>query len=126
MLVYDYMENGSLDKRIFFSDLDCRQDLMLDWDSRVRVLKDVGHGVLYLHEGWEAGVLHRDIKASNVMLDKDMIGRLGDFGLARMHPHGQALGTTRVVGTVGYMAPEVVRAGGKRSKAGGGRKGGVA
>lgn len=107
ILIYEYMENGSLDKRIF----DCSEDLMLDWGARIRILKDVGNGVLYLHEGWEVKVLHRDIKSSNVMLDKEMIGRLGDFGLARMHPHGQALGTTRVVGTVGYMAPEVVRSG---------------
>lgn len=108
MLVYEYMENGSLDRRVFS---DCEEDLMLSWDSRLSVLKDVAAGVLYLHEGWEVRVLHRDIKASNVMLDKSLNGRLGDFGLARMHAHGQALGTTRVVGTVGYMAPEVVRSG---------------
>ncbi|RWR89151.1 L-type lectin-domain-containing protein [Cinnamomum micranthum f. kanehirae] len=109
MLAYEYMENGSLDKRVFFSD--CDESSMLSWDARLSVLKDVAAGVLYLHEGWEVSVLHRDIKASNVMLDKSMNGRLGDFGLARMHEHGQALGTTRVVGTVGYMAPEVVRSG---------------
>lgn len=109
MLAYEYMENGSLDKRVFFSD--CDESSMLSWDARLRVLKDVAAGVLYLHEGWEVSVLHRDIKASNVLLDKSMNGRLGDFGLARMHEHGQALGTTRVVGTVGYMAPEVVRTG---------------
>ncbi|KAK1326009.1 L-type lectin-domain containing receptor kinase VII.1 [Acorus calamus] len=67
--------------------------------------------MVYLHEGWEQRVLHRDIKASNVMLDGDMIGRLGDFGLARVHSHGWAGATTSVVGTVGYMAPEVVREG---------------
>ncbi|KAL5715483.1 non-specific serine/threonine protein kinase [Ranunculus cassubicifolius] len=107
ILVYDYMENGSLDKRIF----ECEDNLMLNWEDRLRVLKDVAAGVLYLHEGWEARVLHRDIKASNVLLDKDMNGRLGDFGLARMHDHGEAASTTRVIGTVGYMAPEIVRTG---------------
>ncbi|XP_058101024.1 L-type lectin-domain containing receptor kinase VII.1-like [Magnolia sinica] len=107
MLVYDFMENGSLDKRIF----DCGEESLLGWETRVRVLKDIGNGILYLHEGWEARVLHRDIKASNVMLDGEMNGRLGDFGLARMHGHAQALSTTRVVGTVGYMAPEVVKSG---------------
>ncbi|KAI3936990.1 hypothetical protein MKX01_015205 [Papaver californicum] len=108
MLIYDYMENGSLDKRIF----ECEDRLLLSWEERTRVLKDVAAGILYLHEGWESRVLHRDIKASNVLLDKEMHGKLGDFGLARMHGHGhQAASTTRVIGTVGYMAPEVIRTG---------------
>jgi hypothetical protein len=107
ILVYDYMENGSLDKRIF----ECHESMMLSWQERMKVLKDVACGITYLHEGWEAKVLHRDIKASNVLLDKDMNARLGDFGLARMHYHGQPADTTTVVGTVGYMAPEVVRTG---------------
>lgn len=107
ILVYDYMENGSLDKWVFGGD----ESKMLSCEDRIRILKDVAAGVLYLHEGWEAKVLHRDIKASNVLLDKEMNGRLGDFGLARMYQHGQVARTTRVVGTVGYLAPEVVRRG---------------
>lgn len=107
VLVYDYMEKGSLDKRIF----ECTESMLLSWEERLKVLRDVASGVLYLHEGWEAKVLHRDIKASNVLLDKDMHARLGDFGLARMHHHGRLAGTTIVVGTVGYMAPEVVQTG---------------
>ncbi|XP_022715871.1 L-type lectin-domain containing receptor kinase VII.1-like isoform X1 [Durio zibethinus] len=108
MLIYDYMENGSLDKRVYY---DCDESKMLSYEDRIRILKDVASALLYLHEGWEAKVLHRDIKASNVLLDKDMNGRLGDFGLARMHGHSQVASTTRVVGTVGYLAPEVVRSG---------------
>ncbi|XP_022724573.1 L-type lectin-domain containing receptor kinase VII.1-like [Durio zibethinus] len=108
MLIYDYMENGSLDKRVYY---DCDESKMLSCEDRIRILKDVASALLYLHEGWEAKVLHRDIKASNVLLDKDMNGRLGDFGLARMHGHGQVASTTRVVGTVGYLAPEEVRSG---------------
>ncbi|XVE51346.1 hypothetical protein DITRI_Ditri02bG0032800 [Diplodiscus trichospermus] len=108
MLTYDYMENGSLDKRVYY---DCDESKMLSCEDRIRILKDVASAVLYLHEGWEAKVLHRDIKASNVLLDKDMNGRLGDFGLARMHAHNQVASTTRVVGTVGYLAPEVIRSG---------------
>ncbi|GMI77623.1 L-type lectin receptor kinase VII.1 [Hibiscus trionum] len=104
MLIYDYMENGSLDKRVY---CDYDESKMLSCDDRIRILKDVASAILYLHEGWEAKVLHRDIKASNVLLDKYMNGRLGDFGLARMDGHGQVANTTRVVGTVGYLAPEV-------------------
>ncbi|GLU23000.1 hypothetical protein SLE2022_390350 [Rubroshorea leprosula] len=107
MLVYDYMENGSLDKRVF----ECEEGMMLSCEERIKVLKNVAIGILYLHEGWEAKVLHRDIKASNVLLDKDMNGRLGDFGLARVHGHGQVAQTTHVVGTLGYLAPEVVKTG---------------
>ncbi|XP_059658662.1 L-type lectin-domain containing receptor kinase VII.1-like [Cornus florida] len=107
ILVYDYMENGSLDKRLF----GCEDSMVLSWEERIKILKDVACGVLYLHEGWEARVLHRDIKASNVLLDRDMNARLGDFGLARVHNHGELSSMTQVVGTVGYMAPEVVRTG---------------
>lgn len=107
LLVYDYMENGSLDKWVF----DCDESKMLSYEDRIRILKDVAFAVLYLHDGWEAKVVHRDIKASNVLLDKDMNGRLGDFGLARMHSHGQVASTTKLVGTVGYMAPEVIKTG---------------
>ncbi|KAL2341889.1 hypothetical protein Fmac_009829 [Flemingia macrophylla] len=107
LLVYDYMENGSLDKRVF----DCDESKMLGYEDRIRIIKDVAFAVLYLHEGWESMVVHRDIKASNVLLDKDMNGRLGDFGLARMHSHGQVASTTKLVGTVGYMPPEVIKTG---------------
>lgn len=107
ILVYDYMENGSLDKMMF----ECDESKMLSCEDRVRILKQVALGVLYLHDGWEAKVLHRDIKGSNVLLDKEMNARLGDFGLARIHDHDNVAGTTRVVGTVGYLAPEIVRNG---------------
>lgn len=107
ILVYDYMENGSLDKRVF----ECDESMLLSCESRIRVLRQIATGVLYLHEGWESKVLHRDIKASNVLLDRDMNARLGDFGMARMHDHDKVSGTTRVVGTIGYLAPEIVRSG---------------
>ncbi|KAK4438561.1 L-type lectin-domain containing receptor kinase S.1 [Sesamum alatum] len=103
MLVYDYMPNGSLNKWIFE-----KPKKLLGWEGRKRVLADVAEGLNYLHHGWDQVVVHRDIKSSNVLLDSDMRGRLGDFGLAKLYTHGEVPNTTRVVGTLGYLAPEVV------------------
>eukprot|EP01018_Ginkgo_biloba_P039454 Gb_09936 [translate_table: standard] len=105
-LVYDYMPNRSLDRMIFENPRP-----LLAWPERFRVLKGVASGLLYLHEEWEQRVLHRDVKASNVMLDAEFNGRLGDFGLARLYDHGIHSHTTHVVGTLGYLAPELVHTG---------------
>uniref|UniRef100_A0A7N0TZT4 non-specific serine/threonine protein kinase n=1 Tax=Kalanchoe fedtschenkoi TaxID=63787 RepID=A0A7N0TZT4_KALFE len=104
MLVYDYMPNGSLNRWIFD-----KPTQILSWPGRLRVLSDVAEGLNYLHNGWDQVVIHRDIKSSNVLLDADMRGRLGDFGLAKLHQHGEVPGTTRVVGTLGYLAPELAK-----------------
>jgi serine/threonine protein kinase len=106
LLVYDYMPNGSLDKFLF-----CNEKPNLDWPRRYQILRGVGSALLYLHEEWQQVVLHRDVKASNVLLDGDLNGRLGDFGLAKFHDHGSTPQTTNVVGTVGYLAPEITRTG---------------
>ncbi|KAI3820732.1 hypothetical protein L1987_08280 [Smallanthus sonchifolius] len=102
LLVYDYMANGSLNNWIFD-----KPKRLLGWAGRKRVLTDVAEGLNYLHHGWEKVVVHRDIKSSNVLLDFDMRGRLGDFGLAKLYTQGEEPGTTRVVGTLGYLAPEL-------------------
>ncbi|XP_030445473.2 L-type lectin-domain containing receptor kinase IV.1-like isoform X1 [Syzygium oleosum] len=106
LLVYDYMPNGSLDKYLYN-----QPKVTLNWRQRFRVIKGVASGLLYLHEGWEQVVIHRDIKASNILLDADLNGRLGDFGLARLYDHGTDPQTTHVVGTLGYLAPEHTRTG---------------
>jgi serine/threonine protein kinase len=106
LLVYEYMSKGSLDKYLY--DLEDKRPT-LSWAQRFRIIKSIASGLLFLHEEWEKVVLHRDIKPSNVLLDDQMNGRLGDFGLARLYDHGTDPQTTHVVGTIGYLAPELAR-----------------
>jgi serine/threonine protein kinase len=106
LLVYDYMPNGSLDKYLFD-----QPEVTLSWSQRFRLIKGVASGLFYLHEEWEQVVIHRDVKASNVLLDGELNARLGDFGLARLYDHGTAPQTTHVAGTLGYLAPEHSRSG---------------
>ncbi|KAL1359756.1 hypothetical protein AAHE18_04G130100 [Arachis hypogaea] len=106
LLVYDYMPKGSLDKYLYN-----QPRVTLNWNQRFIIIKGVASGLFYLHEEWEQVVVHRDIKASNVLLDAELNGRLGDFGLARLYDHGSDPQTTHVVGTLGYLAPENTRTG---------------
>ncbi|XP_020591049.1 L-type lectin-domain containing receptor kinase IV.2-like [Phalaenopsis equestris] len=106
LLVYDFMPNGSLDRFLFD-----KPESMLDWKQRLHIIKGVASGLFHLHEEWDQVVIHRDIKASNVLLDSQMNGRLGDFGLSRLYDHGSDPQTTHVVGTLGYLAPELTRTG---------------
>ncbi|KAL5549855.1 hypothetical protein UlMin_000031 [Ulmus minor] len=106
LLVYDFMANGSLEKFLFDE-----PKAILNWEGRFKIIKGVASALLYLHEGFEQVVIHRDVKASNVLLDSEFNGKLGDFGLARLHDHGANMSTTRVVGTLGYLAPELPRTG---------------
>ncbi|KEH22938.1 putative protein kinase RLK-Pelle-L-LEC family [Medicago truncatula] len=106
LLVYDYMPNGSLDNYLYK-----QPKVRLNWSQRFRIIKGVASGVVYLHEEWEKVVIHRDIKASNVLLDSEFNARLGDFGLSRLYDHGADPHTTHLVGTIGYLAPEHIRTG---------------
>ncbi|KAI9112257.1 hypothetical protein K1719_016780 [Acacia pycnantha] len=106
ILVYDFMPNGSLDKY-----LHNQPSVTLNWTQRFNIIKGVASGLCYLHEECEKVVIHRDIKASNVLLDSELNGRLGDFGLARLYDHDSDPQTTHVVGTLGYLAPEHTRTG---------------
>ncbi|XP_009144572.1 L-type lectin-domain containing receptor kinase IV.4-like isoform X3 [Brassica rapa] len=106
LLVYDYMPNGSLDKYLHNS-----PEVTLDWKQRIKVINGVASALFYLHEEWEQVVIHRDVKASNVLLDANHNARLGDFGLARLCSHGSDPQTTRVAGTWGYLSPDHIRTG---------------
>ncbi|KAL0713589.1 hypothetical protein Bca4012_020567 [Brassica carinata] len=106
LLVSEYMPNGSLDQYLFYEDKP-----PFSWRRRLIIIKDIASALNYMHTGALQVVLHRDIKASNVMLDAEYNGRLGDFGMARFHDHGADPATTAAVGTIGYMAPELVNMG---------------
>lgn len=112
LLVYDYMPNGSLDKLLFGNPNEC----VLGWEQRYKIVTGVAAALAYLHEEWEQRVLHRDVKASNVMLDASFNARLGDFGLARLSEHNKSPETTAIVGTFGYMAPESTHLGALNEK----------
>ncbi|XP_062095549.1 L-type lectin-domain containing receptor kinase IV.1-like [Humulus lupulus] len=106
LLVYEYMPNGSLEKYLYD-----KPKTTLNWNQRFRVIKGVASGLCYLHHQWEQVVIHRDVKASNVLLDGELNGRLGDFGLARLYDHESDPQTTQIAGTIGYLAPEHARTG---------------
>ncbi|CAM8919931.1 unnamed protein product [Rhodiola kirilowii] len=105
LLVYEFMSEGSLDSFLFGS------GRILRWTERFRIIKEVAAGLVYLHHEWEQVVVHRDVKANNVLLDCNMTAKLGDFGLAKLYEHGEDPTTTHVVGTVGYIAPELAHNG---------------
>ncbi|RDX81796.1 Lectin-domain containing receptor kinase VI.3, partial [Mucuna pruriens] len=107
LIVYDFIPNGSLDHILY----NPNRNFVLNWGQRFNILKGISAGLLYLHEEWEKVVIHRDVKTSNILIDGHLNARLGDFGLARLYNHGQVSHTTNVVGTVGYIAPELARTG---------------
>lgn len=104
LLVYEYVVNESLDKLLFKSG---RRDV-LDWKRRHDIITGVAKGLLYLHEDAHSVIIHRDIKASNILLDDKWVPKIADFGMARLYPEDQTHVNTRVAGTNGYMAPEYV------------------
>ncbi|KAM1004049.1 hypothetical protein ACFX2C_004289 [Malus domestica] len=107
MLIYEYMPNKSLDYFLF----DSIRRRQLDWKSRFNIIEGITQGMLYLHKYSRTKVIHRDLKAGNILLDKNMNPKIADFGMARIFTQELQANTMRIVGTHGYMPPEYVMEG---------------
>ncbi|KAJ6893473.1 cold-responsive protein kinase 1-like isoform X1 [Populus alba x Populus x berolinensis] len=102
ILVYEYVENSSLDRGLG----SWSTDIKLDWGRRSAICLGIATGLDFLHKEVVPHIVHRDIKASNILLDKDFNPKIGDFGLAKLFPDNITHISTRIAGTTGYLAPE--------------------
>ncbi|XP_039115268.1 LOW QUALITY PROTEIN: cold-responsive protein kinase 1-like [Dioscorea cayenensis subsp. rotundata] len=103
ILVYGYLENNSLAQTLLGKNA---SNIQFSWKTRAKISIGVARGLAFLHEEAEPHIVHRDIKASNILLDKDLTPKISDFGLAKLVPANVTHVSTRVAGTMGYLAPE--------------------
>ncbi|KAI5661981.1 hypothetical protein M9H77_21304 [Catharanthus roseus] len=115
LLVYEYMENNCVSRALFGKDSTCK--IKLEWPTRRKICLGVAKGLAYLHEESRLKIVHRDIKTSNILLDKDLNAKISDFGLAKLHEDDCTHISTRIAGTIGYMAPEYAMRGYLTAKA---------
>ncbi|XP_022749326.1 cold-responsive protein kinase 1-like [Durio zibethinus] len=103
ILVYEYLENNSLAQTLIGGN---RSNIQFSWQTRRNICINVAKGLAFLHEEVRPHIVHRDIKASNILLDKNLMPKISDFGLAKLFPDNLTHISTRVAGTTGYLAPE--------------------
>ncbi|KAF8037829.1 hypothetical protein BT93_B0620 [Corymbia citriodora subsp. variegata] len=114
LLVYEYLENNCLARALFGRD---DQQIKLDWTTRKKICLGIARGLSYLHEESRLKIVHRDIKAANVLLDEELNAKISDFGLAKLNEEENTHISTRIAGTIGYMAPEYAMRGHLTNKA---------
>lgn len=102
---------------LYISGEECPKRAELNWQRRYSIILAVAKGLLYLHEGTHIPIIHRDIKAANILLDQRWVPKIADFGMARLFPEDESHVNTRVAGTNGYMAPEYLMHGSLSPKA---------
>ncbi|EPS73815.1 hypothetical protein M569_00944, partial [Genlisea aurea] len=116
LMMYEFLPHLSLDRFIFFSEgyyftyyqPPSRRSPQLDWDTRYKIIKGIGRGLVHLHQRSRFGIIHCDIKPNAILLDSDMNPRIADFDIARFSVNETGETLDKIVGTAGYMAPEYV------------------
>ncbi|KAL4308041.1 hypothetical protein GQ457_01G041550 [Hibiscus cannabinus] len=101
LLIYEFLENNCLSRALFGN-----RQMNLDWPTRHKICTGIAKGLAFLHEESRLKIVHRDIKGTNVLLDRDLNPKISDFGLAKLHEEEKTHISTRVAGTIGYIAPE--------------------
>ncbi|KAL3523614.1 hypothetical protein ACH5RR_016448 [Cinchona calisaya] len=110
ILVYEYMPCGTLADNLYKLSRKGKDIVPLSWEQRLKICIGAARGLEYLHSGTEYGVIHRDVKDSNILLDENFVAKISDFGLSKLEKVTQSKSyiSTKVKGTVGYLDPDYI------------------